>query len=74
MSNTLSKYFIGIGAKRLSEVEVKPDISNQHEFNGITEFRNILGTEKIKFQGRFIYLTETEEHIIEGAEYASSKK
>lgn len=65
MSNLLSKYFSGIGAKRLSDVEVEPDVSNQHEFNGITEFRDILGKEKINFQGHFIYLTDDEEKIKE---------
>jgi hypothetical protein len=65
MSNSLSKYFSGIGAKRLTYVEVEPDVSNQHEFNGITEFRNILGSEKINFQGHFIYLADDEEKIKE---------
>ena len=65
MSSPLSQYFTGIGAKRLSDVEVKPDVSNQHEFNGIGDFRNIFGTDKINFQGHFIYLTDDEEQIIE---------
>ena len=65
MSSLLSKYFTGIGAKRLSEVEIEPVTSNQHEFNGITEFRNIFGTERINFQGHFIYLADYEEQIIE---------
>ena len=41
MSLQLSSYFSGIGVKKLSQVEVDPSISNQHEFNGIREFRNI---------------------------------
>lgn len=65
MANTLSKYFTGIGAKRLSSVEVIPDSSNQHEFNGINEFRAILGTEKIRFKGKFIYLPDIEQEAIE---------
>ncbi|MEO8398271.1 MAG: type II restriction endonuclease [Ignavibacteriaceae bacterium] len=65
MSTNLSKYFKGIGAKRLSEVEIKPDISNQHEFNGINEFREIFGDEKIKFNGKFILLSDDEEKTIE---------
>ena len=60
----ISKYFSGIGAKRLSEVEVSPDVSNQHEFNGIAEFKNIFGTEKVNFEAKFIYLSEDEESII----------
>lgn len=65
MPSPLSKYFRGIGAKRLSEVEVTPDISNQHEFNGIAEFKNIFGTNRINFDGHFIYLTDDEDQIIE---------
>ncbi len=65
MSSPLSKYFTGIGAKRLSQVEIEPDTSNQHEFNGIAEFRNIFGIEKINFEGHFIYLADDEDQIIE---------
>ncbi len=65
MSSPLSQYFTGIGAKRLSDVEVAPDVSNQHEFNGIAGFKEIFGSEKINFQGHFIYLTDDEEQIIE---------
>lgn len=67
MNQSLSKYFIGIGAKRLSSVEINSDISNQHEFNGINEFRTIFGAEKRSFNGKFIYLTDDpEDTIIEG--------
>jgi len=59
----LSKYFSGIGAKRLSEVEIEPTTSNQHEFNGISDFKKIFGTEKINFKGHFIYLADNEERI-----------
>jgi len=65
MSSPLSKYFSGIGAKRLSQVEIKPDVSNQHEFNGINEFKNIFGTERISFQGHFVYLSDDVEQIVE---------
>src|SRR6187399_591773 len=65
MTTSISKYFSGIGAKRLSEVEIRPSVSNQHEFNGITEIKNIFGTEKIKFEAKFIYLSDEEDKIIE---------
>lgn len=56
----LSKYFIGIAAKRLSQVEVDPGVSNQHEFNGVTGLQRILGPcgERRKIPGRFLYLTD----------------
>ncbi|MRX39226.1 restriction endonuclease [Flavobacterium sp. LC2016-23] len=60
----LSKYFKNIGAKRLSEVEVDPKVSNQHEFNGISGFRSMLGTERSKHECVFIYLTDNEETIL----------
>lgn len=65
MRYLLSKYFQGIGVKRLSDVEIKPQISNQHEFNGITAFKGILGTSRKTFKGHFIYLSDEEENIIE---------
>lgn len=57
----LSKYFKGIVAKKLSEVEVDPRVSNQHEFNGINEFKSILGSGKSTYEAVFIYLTDNEE-------------
>lgn len=64
MANSLSKYFFGIAAKRLSQVEIKPT-SNQHEFNGITGFKKVLGTDKLKFRSKFILLSDDKEKIIE---------
>lgn len=60
----LSKYFKGIVAKKLSEVEVDPRVSNQHEFNGINEFRSILGPEKSTYEGVFVYLADNEEDVL----------
>lgn len=61
----LNKYFSGIGAKRLSEVEVSATASNQHELNGIGEFRKIFGTERVTFSTRFMYLADDDGSIIE---------
>ncbi|WP_083340787.1 type II restriction endonuclease [Chromobacterium amazonense] len=33
--------------KMLSAVEARPERSNQHEFNGVVELKNIFGVEKI---------------------------
>lgn len=65
MRYLLSKYFQGIGVKRLSDVEIRPQISNQHEFNGITAFKGVLGTSRKTYKGHFIYLSDEEENIIE---------
>src|SRR5688572_29011322 len=64
MANSLSKYFFGIAAKRLSQVEIKPS-SNQHEFNGISEMKEIFGKEKHKFSGRFILFADDEDKTTE---------
>ena len=63
----LSKYFKGIVAKKLSQVEVNPQVSNQHEFNGINEFKSILGSGKSTYEGVFIYLADDEETILNEA-------
>lgn len=66
MNQSLSNYFKGIGAKRLSSVEINPKTSNQHEFNGINEFRSIFGDNKKSFHGKFIYLTDDpEDNLVE---------
>ncbi len=65
MKSKLSQYFQGVGIKRLSEVEVSKDVSNQHEFNGIKGFKNLFGEERKKFNARFIHIGESEEEIIE---------
>lgn len=65
MSSPLSRFFLGVGVKRLSQVEVAPDASNQHEFNGINEFRSIFGSEKRKFETKFIFLSDDEDKLLE---------
>lgn len=61
----LSKYFKNIGAKRLSEVEVDPTVSNQHEFNGISGFKSMFGTVRSKNECVFIYLTDNEQTTLQ---------
>ncbi|MGF7076329.1 type II restriction endonuclease [Mucilaginibacter sp. R-33] len=65
MANSLSQYFISLGAKRLSEVEINPKKSNQHELNGTSGFKKIFGLDPLKFTAKFIYLSEDEDNIIE---------
>jgi hypothetical protein len=61
----LSSYFIGAAAKRLSAVEVDAGVSNQHEFNGVSKFKEILGSEKITQRPTtFLYLSDTIEQPI----------
>lgn len=60
MSIKISQIFRGVGAKRLSDVEVHKEVSNQHELNGISQFKEIFGTEKLKFNGKFLYLSDKE--------------
>lgn len=59
----LSQYFTGVAAKRLSEVEANPKISNQHEFNGVKKLHEILGEEKATFQAKFLYLSDQNDYL-----------
>jgi hypothetical protein len=63
----LSDYFEGYAAKRLTRVEVDPNSSNQHEFQGVQKLRQILGTsnEKETFQSRFIWLDEDKSETLD---------
>ncbi len=56
----LSQYFEGVAVKILSDVEADVLSSNQHEFNGVKDLRNILGepNEKAIYNAKFLYLTD----------------
>jgi hypothetical protein len=56
----LSSFFSGVAAKRLSAVESKPEVSNQHEFNGVSELKTIFGSERITLPVRYIWFGENE--------------
>lgn len=60
----LSSYFNGIAVKRLSAVETDPETSNQHEFNGVTRLKQILGSEKRTIPADFVYLGEYEDETV----------
>ena len=54
----LSEYFRGIAAKTLSAVEADAGASNQHELNGVSKLKSILGLEKRTMPTRFVYLSD----------------
>jgi hypothetical protein len=62
----LSEYFAAVAAKRLSAVETQPQTSNQHEFNGVNDLRQMFGSEKQTFPATFIHLGDDEEITEEG--------
>lgn len=60
----LSDYFEGVAVKRLSAVEARPDVSNQHEFNGSAALRRIFGDDdRKKIPARFVWLGEEQAGI-----------
>ncbi|MDA5192796.1 type II restriction endonuclease [Govanella unica] len=64
----LSDYFEGVVVKRLSAVETTPAKSNQHEFNGSTPLRQLLGDEdRRNIPTRFVWLGGEQEALsVEG--------
>ncbi|MGB8684287.1 MAG: type II restriction endonuclease [Candidatus Binatus sp.] len=60
----LSRYFEQVAAKRLSAVEIRPSRSNQHEFNGVQQLKEMLGKRRKPFDARFIYLGEDEDEFV----------
>lgn len=60
----LSEYFAGVAAKVLSAVEADTAMSNQHEYNGVTPLKNILGTAKQTFEAQFIYLDDSDDEPV----------
>lgn len=62
----LSEHFEGVVAKRLSAVEANPNRSNQHEFNGVSELKQLLGEERLtNCPTRFLWLGEENEGLSE---------
>lgn len=61
----LADYFEAFGYKLLKPVEINPEVSHEHEFNGINSFKKILGKEKQYFSCRVIYLADDEDDIID---------
>lgn len=62
----LSQYFEGVASKLLSHVETDPSVSNQHEFNGVSGLKYILGDGigAQEYETTFIYLSDDETRII----------
>lgn len=65
--NKLSTFFEGISIKKLSEVEINPVKSNQHEFNGVAGLKKILGRDRKTFSAKFIYLDDNETIAADGS-------
>jgi len=63
----LSQYFKGVAVKRLKAVEARPEISNQHEFNGVGALAAVLGDAipKRRFDATFFYLNDDDPEPIE---------
>ncbi|MCH8529562.1 MAG: hypothetical protein LAT65_01795 [Saccharospirillum sp.] len=56
----LSNHFTSIAAKQLTEVEVNPKKSNQHELQGVQKLREMLGSERRRVASTCIYLADEE--------------
>jgi hypothetical protein len=62
----LIDHFKAFGYKRLKPVEIDPKISHEHEFNGVNQFRKMLGSDDLKnIPCRVLYLSDDEDEQIE---------
>lgn len=59
----LREFFTAVAAKRLRAVEADPTTSNQHEFNGINRFRELLGDARKSFDTTFLYLDDENDPV-----------
>lgn len=67
---SLSEYFQGVAAKRLTEVEANVLRSNQHEFNGVKALREMLGEpdSRVPYSAKMMYLSDGQvEPVVEDA-------
>jgi hypothetical protein len=59
ISDTLSRHFKGIAAKKLTAVEAHPERSNQHEFNGVAALKELFGMDgPLTKRARFVWLSD----------------
>ncbi|MCU0733045.1 MAG: type II restriction endonuclease, partial [Hyphomonas sp.] len=64
----LSQFFTGVAAKRLRAVEADPKKSNQHEFNGVSALKALLGAEPFERRPTaFVWLGGENEGVSEEA-------
>ena len=62
----LSNYFKGAAAKKLKQVDINPQKSNQHELNGVNSLKKILGESKLTdIPARAIYIDDNETGLTE---------
>lgn len=59
----LADCFSGFGYKRLKPVEIDPEVSHGHEFNGISQFKQLFGLERRTFNARLIYLADDTDEL-----------
>jgi hypothetical protein len=60
----LSNYFEGVVVKKLSAVEADKARSNQHEYNGVKELKELLGDDQpVEFPTRYIWLADEQDAI-----------
>ena len=64
----LREFFTAVAAKRLRAVEADPTTSNQHEFNGINRFRELLGDARKSFDTTFLYLDDENDPCVRPAQ------
>ncbi|MEM9806808.1 MAG: thermonuclease family protein [Cyanobacteria bacterium P01_D01_bin.56] len=56
----VTQNFEWIALKKLADSEINLEASNMHEFNGVRAFRQVLGSKKQRFRGRFVFVNEQE--------------
>lgn len=60
--------------KTLSAVEARPERSNQHEFNGVAELKNIFGADKREFSTVFSIRGEDISEVAKATWYDAREK
>ena len=66
-TSSLAEHFAGAAGKYLSAVEAQPVRSNQHEFNGVTALRGLLGDPPAggrTFSADFVFLDDDMEPLV----------
>ncbi|MDA1305881.1 MAG: type II restriction endonuclease [Acidobacteria bacterium] len=71
MKGTLASVVASAAAKTLSAVEASPARSNQHEFNGVTSLKLLLGEQRQTFKAAFVWLDDASDEPIFAHEFVT---
>jgi hypothetical protein len=68
---SLASIVSGVAVKRLVAVEALPSDSNQHEFNGVRALQELFGSDRARFETRFVYFGSDDQDVVRASGFVT---